>query len=516
MPPRAKYDPTYKGDNLTPEQRRRTMQAVRRRDTSPEIALRHALRDEGLVGYRVDWPKAPGRPDVAFPGRRVAVFVDGAFWHGRPDRVRPGRSAYWDGKIARNRKRDLANDAALRQEGWRVLRLWDDEVLRDDSIALRVKRLLEPFRIGEFFAGIGLVGLGLEEVGEVVFANDIDAWKYRLFASNIDPSNYVLRDVRDIRGGDVPDLDLATASFPCTDLSLAGNRRGLAGHQSGMFWEFARVLEEMGERKPRAILLENVPSFATSHGGQDLRDAIFRLNQLGYACDLLLLDARYFVAQSRPRLFIVGSQQKFDFPSDWSKSPIRPAWIRDFVVSNRRLVMQALPLQPPEANGSPLSSCIERLSADDGRWWNKTQVIDFRTSLSPVQARRLRSLASSEEVSWATAYRRTRHGKAVWEIRHDSISGCLRTARGGSSRQALVEAGDGIVRVRWMTSREYAALQGAPGFRIPDDIPENRALFGFGDAVCVPVIQWLGRHYLRPLLEGQFSPSKARQEESYA
>jgi DNA (cytosine-5)-methyltransferase 1 len=95
----------------------------------------------------------------------------------------------------------------------------------------------------------------------------------------------------------------------------------------------------------------------------------------------------------------------------------------------------------------------------------------------------------------------------VWEIRADELSGCLRTARGGSSKQAVVEAGRGNVRVRWMTATEYARLQGAPDFKL-DGVRESAALFGFGDAVCVPAVAWIAKMYLRPLLEGKFTRSK--------
>ena len=73
-----------------------------------------------------------------------------------------------------------------------------------------------------------------------------------------------------------------------------------------MFWEFARVLKEMGKRRPSVIMLENVPGFATSQGGRDLRDAIARLNELGYTCDVLAVNASHFVPQSRLRMFIIG------------------------------------------------------------------------------------------------------------------------------------------------------------------------------------------------------------------
>ena len=113
----------YYGDNLTPEQRSKTMRAVRARDTTPELTLRKTLRCFGISGYRVDAKKLPGRPDLAFGPKRLAVFVDGAFWHGRADRVRPGRSTYWDQKIARNQSRDRLNELQLRERGWNVLRL---------------------------------------------------------------------------------------------------------------------------------------------------------------------------------------------------------------------------------------------------------------------------------------------------------------------------------------------------------------------------------------------------------
>lgn len=88
----------------------------------------------------------------------------------------------------------------------------------------------------------------------------------------------------------------------------------------------------------------------------------------------------------------------------------------------------------------------------------------------------------------------------MWEIRSDDIAGCLRTARGGSSRQAVVEAAANSVRVRWMTPREYARLQGAPEEFDYSAVTEIQALSGFGDAVSVPVISWLAENALRPAI----------------
>ena len=119
-------------DNLTPEQRSRTMARIRGRDTQPELLLRRALCRRAHRGYRLNVKRLPGRPDVAWIGRKVAVFVDGAFWHGHPSAYTPGKSgSYWDEKIARNIRRDRAADTALLEMGWTVIRLWDFEVRRD-------------------------------------------------------------------------------------------------------------------------------------------------------------------------------------------------------------------------------------------------------------------------------------------------------------------------------------------------------------------------------------------------
>jgi DNA (cytosine-5)-methyltransferase 1 len=342
--------------------------------------------------------------------------------------------------------------------------------------------------------------MALEEAGfQIVFANDIEPSKRALYTANFDAGDFRLGDVRQIHGDDVPDVELATASFPCVDLSLAGNRRGLAGVESGMFWEFARVLEEMADRGPATVLLENVPSFASSHGGRDLRDALARLNALGYSCDLFIINARRFVPQSRPRLFIVGIREVADEPSDWTPSDLRPGWIAAFAQRHPELRLHARPLWLGPQSVGTLADLTQRLSARDPRWWEPARVDRFVSSLSSLQAARLSGLSASRRIRCATAYRRTRGGTAVWEIRPDEISGCLRTARGGSSKQALVFAGLGRVKIRWMTPREYARLQGAPDYRLTG-VTHNQVLFGLGDAVCVPVVAWIAREYLWPLV----------------
>jgi DNA (cytosine-5)-methyltransferase 1 len=366
----------------------------------------------------------------------------------------------------------------------------------------------------EFFAGIGLARLGLEAAGfRVVWSNDCEPAKHEMYAANFgdcDGHEYVVGDLRQVRAGQLPPgASLAWGSSPCTDLSLAGARAGLAGSESGAFWEYVRILRELGDDRPPVAVLENVVGLATSHGGEDMAAAIRAFNSLGYSVDVLAIDARRFVPQSRPRLFLVAAAEPPEGLGQ-TTSELRPDWLRRvFADPALRTHRAALPA-PPSPLMSGLGVCVEDLPLSDERWWDEARTAAFVESLSPTQRRRVDQLKRSRGVQYRTAYRRTRQGQAVWEIRPDDIAGCLRTARGGSSKQALARLGDGGLRVRWMTPREYATLMGASRYSL-GAARTNQSLFGFGDAVAVPVVEWLARHYLMPLATGRWRGEPVRE-----
>lgn len=129
-------------DFLSKETRSRVMARIRSKNTSPELALRSALFTRGVRGWRVHPRTIPGKPDIAFTRWRVAVFVDGCFWHGHPDYFTPGKSgAYWDQKIARTKERDRVANETLAAEGWDVLRFWDFDV--EDDLDGCVRQVLD-------------------------------------------------------------------------------------------------------------------------------------------------------------------------------------------------------------------------------------------------------------------------------------------------------------------------------------------------------------------------------------
>lgn len=128
-------------DVFSQAERSRIMGLVKNRDTEPELALRRALWAIGVRGWRCHRGDLPGRPDIAFGPAKLAVFVDGACWHGHPSKYKHGQSGeFWDRKIAANIARDSRVNAELAAIGWTVIRLWDFEVMKDPpGAASRVK-----------------------------------------------------------------------------------------------------------------------------------------------------------------------------------------------------------------------------------------------------------------------------------------------------------------------------------------------------------------------------------------
>ncbi len=360
-------------------------------------------------------------------------------------------------------------------------------------------------RAAEFFAGIGLMRKGLDNEGwTTVWANDLDEKKWEMYRANFNEGacEFVLEDVHKVEGKDIPDIELATASFPCNDLSLAGSRHGLAGTNSSAFWGFVEAIKGMGKRRPPLVLLENVAGFLTSNDGNDFRDALVALNDLGYAVDAFIIDAVRFVPQSRVRLFVVGSQAQPDRLRETSvkflQSDVRPPALADFIFMNPEIGWSIRNLPPLPPSRMKLADIIEDVPLNSEVWWSQERCEYLLNQMSEKHRAEAERMMAGSKWTYGTVFRRVRNGRSMGELRTDGIAGCLRTPRGGSGRQILFCAGKGQYRVRLLTPKECARLMGANSYKI--NVPLNQALFGFGDAVCVPVIQWIARHYLNPAL----------------
>ena len=365
-----------------------------------------------------------------------------------------------------------------------------------------------PLTVSEYFAGIGLVRMGLQPHNwRVVFANDISEKKYEMYETFFPDAvqHYQIGDVFDIDPGLVPQTTVATCSFPCVDLSLAGNMNGIVnGSHSSAFWGFINVLKAQGESAPPLLLVENVPGWLHSNKGKDFRITVQALNDLGYACDVFILDALRFTAQSRLRVFLIGTKLPVGLTTAELILARPPSLLSDrlkkCVVANKDLCWfyNDLP-KPPPLRASGLSKIVECLPEDDDRWWSATEVTRHLAMMKEAHRERVDELINESLFSYRTFFRRIREGQQRAEVRNDDLSGCLRTAVGGSGKQFLIRAGQGSVRMRVMTPREYARLQG-----VPDTYPISangvQALTGFGDAVCVPAISWIAQHALNPLI----------------
>ncbi|EAP9510451.1 DNA cytosine methyltransferase [Salmonella enterica] len=351
----------------------------------------------------------------------------------------------------------------------------------------------------EFFAGIGLARAGMERAGiKTIWANDYDLNKKSMYEGHWKSKDLLLADIHTLKSEDLPSADVAWASSPCTDLSLAGKRAGLrGGRESSAFFGFTDLIAGMNERKPEVIVLENVTGLASSHNREDLRAAVKEFNALGYTVDAITLDARRFVPQSRPRLFLIGVKSPID--GGEQDTCLRPDWLswlhKDPEV---RTFMMPLP-KAPDLLSNGFSLEIESMPDTDPRWWPTEKITRFTNSMTPVQRERLEKFISAPNLTARTAYRRTRNGVPVWEMRPEDISGCLRTARGGSSRQAVVIMGGGKLKIRWMTGLEYARLMGA-GWYTLENLRDSQIQYGFGDAVAVPVVGWVAKHMITPHL----------------
>jgi DNA (cytosine-5)-methyltransferase 1 len=365
--------------------------------------------------------------------------------------------------------------------------------------------------VAEFFAGIGLMRLGLEAAGwTTLFANDIEEEKAAMYRRHFhaNSAELVVEDIHNLSADEVPTVTLATASFPCNDLSLAGARAGLEGSQSSAFWGFIGILKEMRQRKPPMVLLENVTGFLSSKGGADFETALTALNGLGYSVDAIIVNAAHFVPQSRQRLFVIGRQgvsrkRAAASSEDFWESEIRPRALSRFIFEHPAIRWDVRPLPALPTLRRRLPDILEDLPDNNTAWWSEERVEYLVSQMSPRHRAVAETMSSRKAWSYGTIFRRVRKERSMAELRTDGVAGCLRTPRGGSGRQILLKAGHGRFMARLLSARECARLMGAEDFLIGASL--NQALFGFGDAVCAKVIEWIATHYLNPLFEERAS-----------
>ena len=366
----------------------------------------------------------------------------------------------------------------------------------------------EHFSLYEFFAGGGLAGLGLAGF-RTTFANDLDGAKAASWRANHgDPEILKLADVWDLTPDDLPGQDdLAWASSPCQDVSLAGARGGLDARRSGAFWGFWRLMTGLAEqgRAPGLIVIENVMGLLTSNNGRDFAAVCRALHDGGYVFGAVEADASLWLPQSRPRLFIIASRQPVEGAVEGAE-PFHSGRIRaahGVLPDDLKAGWVWWRLAAPPRRNADLAAVLQPDDAVD--WLDESRAEALLDLLSPLHHARLDAAVATGERRVGAAYRRVRVENDVkvqrLEVRFDGLAGCLRTPAGGSSRQFVVVCESGRTRVRRLTGREAARLMGLPdSYILPAS--EVAALKLMGDAVAVPVVRALANQVLRPLLDG--------------
>ncbi len=359
---------------------------------------------------------------------------------------------------------------------------------------------------------------GLGDEWRCLYANDIDENKARCYARNWGDGHLHVADVHDVTTASIPGTaDLAWASFPCQDLSLAGSGRGLGGERSGTFWPFWKLIEDLRAegRTPRVVVLENVCGALTSHGGKDFAAIAGAVVDAGYLVGALVIDAAHFVPQSRKRLFVVGVQETSRIPGRlfagslprqglWHPRAVTRAYQNLPPRCQDKWIWWNLPAPPPRR--SVLADLVDENPA--GVQWQAAK--ETERLLGMMTALHLQKVEAAKSAGCrmvGTIYKRMRPdgrgGRTQRaEVRFDGVAGCLRTPRGGSSRQSVMVVDGERVRTRLLSPREAARLMGLPEeYWLPDNY--NAAYHVAGDGLAVPVVRHLAVHVLEPLVEAE-------------
>ncbi|WP_322896179.1 MULTISPECIES: DNA cytosine methyltransferase [unclassified Yoonia] len=370
----------------------------------------------------------------------------------------------------------------------------------------------------EFFAGGGMVRAGLGSAWTCSFANDFDEMKAAVYRANWGADHLICEDVAKLTSAQMPSYaDLAWASFPCQDLSLAGTYAGI-GHpsqkeqtRSGTFWPFWSHMRRLAEegRAPRIIALENVYGVLRSKGGNDFKAIASAFSGGNYRFGALVIDAARFVPQSRQRVFLIGVRGDLPVPEKLTAASPQAAWhpkalCEAFGILSAEAKRKWIWWNPP----TPATRTVhfKHIITDDPkgvRWHTKAETENLIAMMSDRNREKVEAAKRSGLRIVGGVYKRTRIEDGVRvqraEVRFDDVAGCLRTPAGGSSRQTILVVEGKSVRSRLLAPREAADLMGLPSSYI---LPSryNDAYHVAGDGVAVPVVAHLARHVFEPVL----------------
>lgn len=356
-------------------------------------------------------------------------------------------------------------------------------------------------RFIDLFAGIGGFRLGFEQAGHVAVASsEVDPSANKVRSAQWAADN--LGDITALKPQEIPDADIWTLGFPCQDVSQAGQRAGLSGARSGLVWT---VLDLAAQRRPRWLLMENVPGLLSVDGGRGFGTLLARLGELGYGWAWRVLDAQHFgVAQRRRRVFILAC---LDPGTGWQRA------------AEVLLEPEGVQWDPPARGAArpdiakPLASCSQ-----GGSGWRSNGCEETFVIAAPPLAATLTSGRSSPGVNPPGRRQEDDINLVAGIIPFNAaqVTSRLNRSRCGpgepshtlaaSGEPESVAASDGAW-VRRLTPLECERLQGFPDGWTDVGLSDAARYRCLGNAVAVPVVEWIGRRLTRATLASCQPPS---------
>jgi DNA (cytosine-5)-methyltransferase 1 len=337
----------------------------------------------------------------------------------------------------------------------------------------------------ELYAGIGLVRHGLEKAGWTCLrSNDICPRKASIYEENF-KERMEVGDVRKLPEDFFGGADLITASFPCQDFSLSGKRRGFEGEMSGSILHVLKAVGKLPEAlKPRGLMFENVPGFLND---KEAASQLLRLcASVGFPFIYMrVIDASVFTPQIRKRMFIIAAAAY--------TGPIAttPSWCKEEAVVFVDEVSFGKPSPVPPFPAEDSSSKVLEDERDGFHYLNARELLD---NVSPRHHERLLNLPDGSFCA-VTVQGASKGNK--YHVHPTGKCACLRAA---NHYVYIARKWKGTCIMRRLTLLECSRMQGADGFRIPGSVSYARAYTAFGEAVCSPVITWLGLNVLPRLI----------------
>lgn len=377
------------------------------------------------------------------------------------------------------------------------------------------------FSFYEFFAGGGMARSGLGKQWQCLFANDMDPIKASTYIDNWGDLHFDQRDIREVEPSNlIENADLAWASFPCQDLSLAGHGLGIgvidAGKdettRSGAIWPFLDLIGKLSEenRKPPVLVLENVLGLLTLDHGCHFAAICHQLTNIGYRYGAMIIDARHFLPQSRPRVFIVAVSRCLHIPEKlFSEEPQEqwhsPSLLRAYKALSTESHNDWIWWSPglkPDVRIKELADIIDCEDTNE-LWHSSDETLRLISMMAPAHKERLANAQKSGKTVIGSLYLRMRKENGVnrqrTEITFSNVLGCLRTPKGGASRPRIIVASGDQVKTRLLSVKEAAALMGLPeDFVLPDSY--HSAFKVIGDGLVVPSVRFLAERILEPLM----------------